>query len=371
MRNSELFNSQFRILLFNNGLRLPSNQVMRTRPQRIALSRIVNTVITKSPEKTVVVSSASESQTPPEDVNPWEGKTIRIGYAPFLSHIPITNDLEQTANENNIPVEISQKASFAEVLDEFLNERLDVALLSMADYFRRPESFISSDVCICSEGMVRSFLLYGRVQPYQIKTIATYQVPQTCTLMAQILLAEQYRIYPKIITLDETERWELSEADAVLLTGNRALRQPPRGDRFSFIWDMGQRWTQWTGVPFVYTFWLSRDKYLGRYIAPSLAQTRDKGLEKLPELAIQGARQFRIEPEFTNDYLCKKISYRLSGRQRKGIEIFCRLAKKHLLIDIGSTTPFNSSFRFRKRDSESEALKEQEPNQEDFNSAAT
>ncbi|MBQ2621075.1 MAG: menaquinone biosynthesis protein [Thermoguttaceae bacterium] len=335
---------------------------MRTRPQRIALSRIVNTVITKNVSDASSALSASPlPDVPPsaeEEVNPWVGKTIRIGFSPYLSHVPITLNLEQTAQENDIPVEISQ-GSQEEIRQMFFNDELDLALVSLTDYFQRPESYISSDVCICSEGLVRSVLLYGRVQqPNQIKTIALYPTSETYVLMTKILMAERFDAHPEFIVLDKTDKWELTNADAVLLVGDRALQQPSRGDRFSFVWDMGQRWTQWTGIPFTYSFWLAKDKALGRYIAPTLSQTRDKGVEQLPSLALQGARRLKIDPEYCHDYLNSKLSFRLGGRQRKGVEIFCRLAKKHLLIDIGAPIPFNNQYRFRRREQELDKIEQ-------------
>lgn len=337
---------------------------MRTRPQRIALSRIVNTVITKSVSNVSPVLSASTLPDVPspaeEDVNPWVGKTIRIGFSPLISHIPVTLNLEQTAQENDIPVSITQ-GTLEEIRQKFFNDELDLAFVAMTDYFQRPESYISSDVCICSEGLVRSVLLYGRVQqPNQIKTIALYPTSETFVLMTKILMAERFDIHPDFLFLDEKEKWELTNADAVLLVGDRALRQPSRGDRFSFVWDMGQRWTQWTGIPFIYYFWLAKDKALGRFIAPTLSQTRDKGLENLPSLALQEARRLKIDPEFCHDYLNSKLSFRLGGRQRKGVEIFCRLAKKHLLIDIGAPIPFNNQYRLRRRELEQPMWQEQD-----------
>ncbi len=335
---------------------------MRTRPQRIALSRVVNTVITKSVSNASPALSASTLSDVPssaeEEVNPWAGKTIRIGYSPFISHTPITLYLEQTAQENDIPVEISQ-GSQEEIRQMFFNDELDLALVSLSDYFQRPESYISSDVCICSEGLVRSVLLYGRVQqPNQIRTIALYPTSETYILMTKILMAERFDVHPKFLFLDKTDKWELTDADAVLLVGDLALQQPPRGDSFSFVWDMGQRWTQWTGIPFIYNFWLAKDKALGRYIAPTLSQTRDKGVEQLPSLALQGARRLKIDPEYCHDYLNSKLSFRLGGRQRKGVEIFCRLAKKHLLIDIGAPIPFNNQYRLRRREQEQDKIEQ-------------
>lgn len=339
---------------------------MKTRPQRIALSRVINIVIKKTqspdvqsdssvesavPEKSVETAAESPENAeskPLEEVNPWIGKTIRIGCGRYLNQIPLNDKLEEVAAESGLAIEINKDIP-RHVGEQLFDGDLDVAMVSLVDFFQRPEFFISSDACVASEGLVRSVLLYGKCQPNQIKTIAMDEGSKTSAVMTRILLAEQYGIHPEISILGMNEKWEDSPADAVMLIGDRALRQPQRGDNFSFVWDMGLRWTQWTGVPFVYSVWLSQDKYLGRLIGPVLSQARDRGMEAMSEIIQRESKRLGISPAFCEDYLTNKLTFRLAGRQRKGIEIFCRLAKKHGLIDIGAPIPFNNHYRYRLR----------------------
>ncbi len=337
---------------------------MQTRPQRIALARVIKVVMKNNVFPTVDSNyslenndssdssdSMQEDSQNPEDCleeNPWRGKTIRIGCGRYLNQIPINDKLEEVAAASGLSIELNKDIP-RHVGEKFFAGDLDVAMVSLVDFFMRPEFFIASDACVASEGVVRSVLLYGRCQPNQIKTIAMDEGSKTSAVMTRILLAEQYGVRPEISLLDMNAQWENSPADAVMLIGDRALRQPPRGENFSFVWDMGQRWTQWTGVPFVYSLWLAKDKDLGQLIGPVLSASRDKGLECLPEIIARESARLRIDPAFCEDYLTNKLTFRLAGRQRKGIEIFCRLAKKHGLIDIGAPIPFSNHFRFRNR----------------------
>ena len=278
--------------------------------------------------------------------NPWRTKTIRVGCGDFLNQIPLNYKLKETGKEFGLQIE-RVGGSTGSIIEKMSANEIDAGMVSLVDYFQHPEFPISSDSCLSSEGVVRSILLYGRNSPTQIKTIAVERRAAIGAVMAQILLAEQFGTIPEIRWLVHSENWQATTADAVILNEERALRQPSRGEEFTFVWDMGQRWTQWTGVPFVYNIWVARDNELAKLLAPVLSQARDQGQEYIREIAIAEALRLKIDPEFCLDYLSHKLTMRLAGRQRKGIEIFCRLAKKHGLIDIGSPIPFNNHLRFR------------------------
>ena len=49
-----------------------------------------------------------------------------------------------------------------------------------------------------------------------------------------------------------------SDHDALLLTGNRALRGRRAERRFSHRHDLGEEWQTWTGLPFVFSRWMAR-----------------------------------------------------------------------------------------------------------------
>ena len=52
----------------------------------------------------------------------------------------------------------------------------------------------------------------------------------------------------------------MKDHDALLLTGNRALRQR-RGVRgYPYRYDLGEEWREWTGLPFVFRRWVARSE---------------------------------------------------------------------------------------------------------------
>ena len=70
---------------------------------------------------------------------------------------------------------------------------------------------------------------------------------------------------------------------------------------FAFVWDLGEEWTQWTGLPFVFALWIARPGVELPGVAALLAQPATKGLRgwrKLP-----GAR--RRGWEFPRRNVCR------------------------------------------------------------------
>ena len=49
-----------------------------------------------------------------------------------------------------------------------------------------------------------------------------------------------------------------SDHDALLLTGNRALRGRRAERGYSHRYDLGEEWQTWTGLPFVFSRWMAR-----------------------------------------------------------------------------------------------------------------
>ena len=76
---------------------------------------------------------------------------------------------------------------------------------------------------------------------------------------------------------------KVSEADAVLVIGDRAIHSPP--GQFSEVWDLGDEWCRWTDLPLVFAMWTARrgDDLGG--IAAALAEARDRGVAHLDQIA--------------------------------------------------------------------------------------
>ena len=124
-----------------------------------------------------------------------------------------------------------------------------------------------------------------------------------------------------------------STADAVLLIGDRAIREP--AGTFAFIWDLGEEWSRWTGLPFVFAMWVARPGVDLGNLAAALSAARDEGVRRLDEIAARESLKLAIPATICRRYLRDHLRFELGPRQREGLERFRLLAAAHQLTPVG------------------------------------
>jgi chorismate dehydratase len=106
-----------------------------------------------------------------------------------------------------------------------------------------------------------------------------------------------------------------------LLIGNQAidfrLRNQPEGVRF---WDLGEAWTSWTGLPFVYAVWvLRRELPRAGAVAQAFREAAALGVTRVADIA---AGQRDYPPELALRYLTQNIRFGLDSAAEAGMERF-------------------------------------------------
>jgi chorismate dehydratase len=215
--------------------------------------------------------------------------------------------------------------------DALSRAELDVALVPSIEYFRIPGSVILSDVCIACEGAVKSVKLFGRTPIGEMKTLALDEGSRTSAALARILLKERFKLEPQLERLPAGVSLLNCSADAVLLIGDRGILPPE--EKFEFVWDLGEEWTHWTGLPFVFALWVARPGLdcggAEGGLGEAFASARDEGLGRLEEIARVESPRVGISEEECLSYFCDHLRFRLGRRERNGLETFCRLAVRH------------------------------------------
>ncbi len=112
-----------------------------------------------------------------------------------------------------------------------------------------------------------------------------------------------------------------------MLIGDRGMR--PVDGQFEFAWDLGEEWTRWTGLPFVFAMWVARPGAEWPRAAAALGAARDEGVTRLPEIARQAAPVVGIPEAECLSYLRDHLEFRLGARQRQGLDLFFQLAARH------------------------------------------
>jgi chorismate dehydratase len=201
-----------------------------------------------------------------------------------------------------------------------------VALIPSIEFFQDPMYAIVSDACIGCRGPVMSVKLFSRVPAGQIRTLALDEGSRTSVALVQILLRERLGVAPRLTPLPIGATVQDTPADAVLLIGDRAMHAPDL--EFAEVWDLGDEWCRWTGLPFVFAMWTARAGADLRGLDSALARSRDLGVAHLDEIAQAEAVPLGLSPAQCLHYLRDNLHFELGHRELEGLNLFYRLALK-------------------------------------------
>jgi chorismate dehydratase len=255
---------------------------------------------------------------------------MRIGAVNYLNSKPLVYGLDTLAPPARLSFDLPSRLA-----DSLLAGRLDVALIPSVEFFRSSDSTIVSDACIACRGPVLSVKLHFRVPPQRVRRVALDEGSRTSAALTRVLLAEQYGITPDWEPLPIGSGPETTNADAVLLIGDRAIATSPTSTGFVEIWDLGECWTQWTGLPFVFAMWVARAGTHTCELASVLSVARDSGVGHLEQIAEREGPLVGVSPELALSYFQDNLHFKFGKEERAGLRKFYGLCVKHGLAPSG------------------------------------
>jgi chorismate dehydratase len=283
---------------------------------------------------------------------------MRIGAVNYLNSKPLVWGLEAAAPDVRVTYDLPSRLA-----DSLSAGRLDVALVPSVEFFRASGHRIVSDACVACRGPVLSVKLHFRVPPREVRCVALDEGSRTSAALTQILLAERCGVRPRWEKLAIGSGIDATDADAVLLIGDRAIGtaegggwraegqrrggergartekfsspQPSASSRFVEVWDLGERWTSWTGLPFVFAMWVAREGINVSQVAALLEAARDRGVAAVDEIADREAPLVAISRELALQYLRENLHFRLGREERAGLRKFYELCVAHGLAPRG------------------------------------
>ncbi len=219
---------------------------------------------------------------------------------PFIYGIERSNLLNQIELSLDIPSECAFK---------LINNQVDIGLIPVAAIPFVPNANIVANYCIGSVGAVNSVFIFSNLPVDQIKSVKLDPQSRTSNELAQVLLKFHFKV-DVIFTANQNE-----STDAIILIGDRTFG---RKQDFAYVYDMGEEWMKFTGLPFVYAAWVANKEIPTAFIDDfntalkfGLAH-RSELLKELPKPA-----NFDLE-----DYLMNKLDFELTDEKRKALDLF-------------------------------------------------
>ncbi|HEU4420687.1 MAG TPA: MqnA/MqnD/SBP family protein [Planctomycetota bacterium] len=216
---------------------------------------------------------------------------MRIGGVPYGVGAPLLAGLDSDPG-----VEFVQ-APPTELIRALQADQLDCALVSSVEAVQHPGYSVVPGLGIACKREIRSVRAFRR-RGVPIRSVGLDQSSATSSALLRLLLA---RVHAAEVAADvrfQTIAPTLSPAslphDLVLLIGDCGL-QAAAGDRE--VWDLGQKWQQWTKLPFVFAVWLLRAGADAAAIVKTLAAARARGRQLGAVDGTHGAAHYDLDDE--------------------------------------------------------------------------
>ena len=264
--------------------------------------------------------------------------TPRLGHIAFLNVLPLTYALAHGAAEGLSVL----RASPAQLNGRLEAKNLDVSGVSSITYARHAaDLLILPDVCIASDGDVRSVLLVSRVPAEEIGTQRVLLSDKSASSHAllKIILRRSYAAAPvyetRALVPDDPVP---AGAAASLFIGDDALElyhHPPDGIR---IYDLAREWKRLTGARMVFGIWAAARSFAEAHPAElrmvyariaaafrDWARVRDAAIGA----SLTDGRFTRAE---LTAYLGSAVVWQLDEETLAGLRLFYRYAAEDGLI---------------------------------------
>jgi len=262
----------------------------------------------------------------------------RVGHIQFINCFPLFYGLI----EKKFLLEVDLIKGVPTDLNRMLAENLlDLAPIPSIAYARNYKDYIlMPDISVSADGEVKSIYLFSRypIEDLGGKKIALTNISNTSIALLRIIMARKYKCAPDYFSSAPELGAMLMEADAALLIGDDALRAKYHHDKDLYVYDLGQEWKDYCGLPMVFAVWAIRRDYAGKNIE-AIRTIRDTftdsirySLENIQACAHKAAQW----EDFTDDYLVeyfRSLRFDFDARKQDGLMMYYKEAHNLGLID--------------------------------------
>ena len=240
---------------------------------------------------------------------------IRLGVVSFLNSRPLIEGLEG---------DVGLHYAVPSALPGMLRRgEVDASLVPVIDLARAGDTWERvSDACIGCDGEAMTVRVFSQVPADQIDVLHVDPDSHTSVALAGLIWPRWYRrpIALQPLTYDRP----LDDYGAVLLIGDKVVSPPTHV--FEYTIDLGGVWKEWTGLPFVFAVWAARSDRDNTGLAVRLAAARDRGVSRLPEIAVEAGPALGWPVEDAMDYLVNRLRFTITPEAEAGMQRFIEMA---------------------------------------------
>jgi chorismate dehydratase len=171
---------------------------------------------------------------------------INVGYLPYLNAAPFywQSDIWNVELVPSVPSEFGKLA---------VEGQVDAGIMSLQDLFLQGAEFEPLGMYgICAQNKAQSVLLFSHktITELDNNTIQITTETSTSIKLLELILRHKYNLNTNI---EQGNKKEI----AWLLIGDNALQEKKK-NLTPYVYDLGEEWTKWQNLPFVFARWVVR-----------------------------------------------------------------------------------------------------------------
>lgn len=242
---------------------------------------------------------------------------IKISAVSYLNTKPFVYGLQHSDVIGKIDLSLDIPSLCASKLTTGL---ADIGLIPVAAIADVPNAQIISNYCIASSGKVRTVVLLSNVPLPEISRIILDYQSRTSVQLVQILARNFWKISPV---------WECGqpgyvegeheETTAIVVIGDRVFEAEKR---FTYCYDLGESWKDFTGYDFVFACWIANKQIDIEFIS-EFNKSLAHGLMQME--AVIGECEKNYPDYQLNEYFYSNICFTFDDSKRKGLELFLKM----------------------------------------------
>lgn len=264
----------------------------------------------------------------------------RVGHIQFLNCLPLYWGLVHTGTLLDLELTRDTPEKLSEQL---VNGDLDIGPITLVEFLKNSDDLVAlPDIAVGCDGPVMSCEIVSRVPLEELhdgSRVALGSTSRTSVRLAELLLSDRFGVHPEYYRCPPDLPTMMREADAAVVIGDLGLRAYLRDvpDQNLYVYDLGELWKEWTGLPFVMAVWAARRDFLEREpetvreVHRAFLSSRDLSLQEVAKVAEHAARYEVFEPAVLERYFTT-LDFRFGERQLEGVTEFARR--------VGDTTGF-------------------------------
>ena len=248
---------------------------------------------------------------------------FRVAAVSYLNAKPLVDGLEDATD-----VELVTDVP-ARLLARLVSGRAGVALCPVIDFQNSPRELVIVPAGgISSDGATLTVRVFSSMPLENLHHVWVDGDSHTSAALLQVVFAERHGRRLDLSTLACISHQVPSRGprgavpSAVLLIGDKVVRNEPDPNRYPYQLDLGEEWKRLTGLPFVFAAWMARAGAELGELPNLLTRRRETNSSRIDTIAAAHARPAGWPDELARKYLREILSFEIGPRELEAIQLF-------------------------------------------------